>query len=287
MIELLGAAIALVGTAIVAYTDFKTGYMPDKYTHTMIALGVLLLPFYSGISAALPNYFIAALVFAVCFLFYIFGQLGGGDVKLFTALALLIPTYPVALEAFALNPVFSPYPFVVSIFFTSAVLAMFVVSLNYATRLLRDRRKIKEFNKKALRGGVYSAMTLPLAILWYLINPVMITIAIPLIAGAFVLAFKKDILRLYVVKKKKIKDLNDDDVLALELMSKTLKKKLGVGSRKTFLEMELKGLKKNARKHRIKEVLVSEYLPKFGPYILISLLLNLAVGDTLLWLLFI
>ena len=287
MIELLGMAVALVGTAIVAYIDYKTGYMPDKYTHTMIALGLLFLPFYNGLSAALPYYFVAAVVFGVCFLFYIFGQLGGGDVKLFTGLALLIPVYPAALIPFAFEPVTSPYPFVLSVFFTSAVLAMFFVSLNYMVRLIRDRRKIKSFDKKVLRGVIYSAMVFPLVVLWHLINPVMTLIAIPIIAGAFVLAFKTDILKLYVVKKKKVKDLNDDDVLTLELMSASMKKKLGVGSRKTFLEMELKNLKKNARKHGVKEVLVSEYLPKFGPYILASLLLNLAVGDTLLWLLFI
>ena len=286
MIELLGAAIAVAGTATVAYTDFKTGYMPDRYTHAMILLGALLLPFYSGFSTALPYYGIAIAVFAASFLFYTFGQLGGGDVKLFTGLALLLPTYPLSLSILGTTPVAAPYPFVVSVFFASAVLAMAVVTAQYLARLYSDRRKIKDFRAKSFRGLLYSAMTLPLGVIWIYLSPKMLVIALPLVLGAFVLSFKKDILRLYVVEKKLVKDLNDDDVLALELMSKSMKKKLGLGSRKTLLEMELKTLKKNARKHGVKQVIVQEYLPRFGVYILISLLLNLVVGDTLLWLLF-
>jgi Flp pilus assembly protein protease CpaA len=259
--------------------------MPDRYTHAMIASGLALLPLYAGLSQAITWYFIAAVVFMACFLFYIYGQLGGGDVKLFTALALLLPSYPVSLARFGLQPVVAPYPFVLSVFFASAVFAMLVVSVGYALRLVADRRRVKGFGAKALKGIAYSAMTLPLTALWFYINPRMLIIALPLVAGAFVLAFKDEILRLYVAKKKSVARLNDDDVIALELLPKGTLKKLGLDGRKTFLASELSVIKSNARKHGIKEVLVSEYLPKFGPFILLSLVLNLMVGDTLLWLL--
>lgn len=285
MLELLGALVALVGTAIVAYTDWKTGYMPDKYTHALVAAGIVLLPFYAGLSAALTWYFVSAIVFMACFLLYIFGQLGGGDVKLFTALSLLIPSYPTALSGLGLSPVAAPYPFVLSVFFASAVVATLFVSLGYLRRLIADRGKIKGFGGKLIRGAAYSLMTLPLALLWAYISPRMLVVALPLAVGAFVLVFKDDILRLYVVKKKRVSKLNDDDVLAVELMGKRTLQQLGLGGRKTFLEAELGEIKKNARKHGINQVLVSEYLPHFGPYILLSLLLNLAVGDTMLWLL--
>ncbi len=285
MFELTGAALALVLTSIVAYTDYKTGYMPDRYTHSMIVLGALILPFYQGFSAALPYYAIAALVFGVSFLFYIFGQLGGGDVKLFTGMSLLIPTYPLTLKSFGFNPVIAPYPFIISVFFLAAVLAMIFVSGNYLAKLYKDRKRVKDFNAKSLKGLLYAVMTLPLTILWAFMNPNMAIIGLPLAIGAFALAFKTDILRLYVVKKKLVSKLNDDDVVALELLSKSMKKKLGLGSRKTFLEMELKDLKKRAKKAGVKEILVQEYLPKFGPYILAALILNLIVGDALLWLL--
>lgn len=286
MIELLGVLVAIIGTATVAYTDYKTGYMPDKYTHAMIALGLVLLPFYNGLSYALSQYFIAAIVFTVSFIFYIYGQLGGGDVKLFTALTLLIPVYPQILANTGFNPITAPYPFIVSVFFAAAVFAMFFVSLGYAYKLIRDRKKIKKFNEKFLRGLLYLILTIPLAFIWAVINQNMSLIAIPIALGAFVIAFKKDILKHYIVKKKKVKDLNEDDVIALEMLSKSTLKKLGLGGRKTFLDSELPEIKKQARKHKIKQVWVSEYLPKFGPYILASLLINLILGDALLWLLF-
>jgi len=286
LLELLGAGIAVIGTAIVAYTDYKTGYMPDMYTHSMIILGALLLPFYyPSLGASLWGYGTALAVFALCFVFYIFGQLGGGDVKLFTALTLLIPSYPMALSGLGFSPIAPPYPFIVSVFFASAVLAMFFVSGNYALHLYRDRGKVPRFAAKALRGIAYAGAVAVLVWLWSILSVRMLVFGVPMVLGAFVIAFKEDIMRLYVVKKKKVSRLNDDDVLALELMSASVKNKLGVGSRKTFLTMELKDLKKRARAAGISEVLVSEYLPKFGPYILAALLLDLLIGDALLWLL--
>lgn len=286
MFELLGAAIALLGTAVVAYTDWKTGYMPDRYTHSMLLLGAVLLPFYHGLNYAFSGYIVAAVVFGASFLLYTFGQLGGGDVKLFTALTLLIPAYPTALSALGTRPVAAPYPFVLSVFFASAVLAMFFVSLDYALRLYKSRKKIKDFNKKAVKGTIYALFLIPLAVAWAYLNVNMVLVIIPMAAGAFVLAFKGDILRLFVVKKKKVQELNEDDVIATEMLSKSTLKKLGIRVRKTFLDAELPAIKANAKKQGIKEIWVSEYLPRFGIYILASLLLNLLLGDALLWLLF-
>ena len=286
MIELLGATIAVIGTAVVAYTDWKTGYMPDRYTHALILLGAILLPFYHGIPYAVSGYATAAVVFGVCFVLYTLGQLGGGDVKLFTALALLIPTYPTKLAALGFQPVTAPYPFVLSVFFGAAVLAMLFVSLGYMVRLYKRRRKIRHFRKKTIKGAAFALLLLPLAAAWAYINPNMVVVIVPMAAGAFVLAFKDDILRLFIVKKKKVSELNEDDVIATELIPKKTLKQLGIGVRKTFLDAELPEIKKSAKRHGIKEIWVSEYLPRFGPYLLASLLLNLALGDALLWLLF-
>lgn len=285
MFELISAVIALVGTAIVSYADYKTGYMPDRYTHAMIIIGALLLPFHAGLEKAVPHYLAALVTFVVLFLFYIFGQLGGGDVKLFTALTLLIPVYPVSLVQFGFSPTIAPYPFIVSVFFAAVVMAMLFVSSGYLLRLYRDRKKIAGVHAKVVKGLLFALLTLPLIGLWVWMNSRMAVMGLPLVLGAFAMAFKEDILRLYVVKRKAVKDLNDDDVLALEFISASVKNKLGLGSRRTFLEMELKELKNRARKAGVKQLVVQEYLPKFGPFIMASLALNLVVGDVLLWLL--
>jgi len=128
-------------------------------------------------------------------------------------------------------------------------------------------------------------MFMPLFILWIYFRLSMVAIIIPMILGAFLIPFKDTILERYVVIEKNVEDLNDDDVIAVELIDEEIKKKLGISSRKTFFEMELKKIKEEARKHNIKKILVSEHLPKFVPYLFISLLVNLAFGDAFLWML--
>ena len=92
MIELIPVIVAVIGTAILAYTDYKTTYMPDKITHSMLLIGLAWVLFFdvSKVSTLMT----ALIVFVITFAMYLFGQMGGGDMKLFTALALLIPTYP-------------------------------------------------------------------------------------------------------------------------------------------------------------------------------------------------
>ena len=178
-----------------------------------------------------------------------------------------------------------PYPPIVSIFFTAVIIAMFFVSLGYIFRIYNDRKRIKQFNRKTIKGIGICAIMLPMFYVWYILNARMLIIAIPMILGAFVLAFKEDILKMYIVKSKPISKLNDDDVLALELIDEKMKKALGLGKQRTLWEPQLSQIKKNAKKHKIKTIPVNEYLPRFGPFIFISLVLTLLTGDLLFWIL--
>lgn len=287
VLQWISLLTAVIGTAIGSYIDFKTTYIPDKVTYTMIAIGAVTLFFSWPFNDFLLFSGIAVAVFVFGLIMYTLGQLGGGDVKLFTALALLLPSYPrVFSNYFNLTVTVAPYPFLVSIFFIASILGMLFVSSRYIIKLIRDRHKIKNFNRTALTGVVYDVLLLPIFYIWQTFNPNMLFIAIPMLFGGFALAFKKDILEQYVVMKKLVSKLNDDDVIALELMDEKTKKKLGLSTRKTLFEMELKQIKANAKKHNIKQVLVSEYLPVFGPFIFISLVLNLLVGDLFFWILF-
>ncbi len=284
---MIGALVALVGTAIAAYTDFTTTYIPDKLNYAMIAIGLAYVWLSFPVPEAISFTAIAAAVFIVGLILYIFGQLGGGDVKLFTALALLLPQYPVDIAQINfLGPLVAPYPPVVSIFFAAAVISMVFVPLGYLNKLYHDRKRIKSLQKKMSHGIMYSAATIPVFYIWSLFSVRALIIALPIMLGAFTLAFKGDILERYIAKKKKVKDLNEDDVLALELMSESIQKKLGVGMRKTFFDSELKAIKARAKKNKVSTVLVAENLPTFGPFILAGLLLTLLFGDAFLWLVF-
>lgn len=285
-LEVISTFIAVVGCLIAAITDYKWGIVPDKLNYFLIIVGAILVFFRFDLSHALLVYGFAAGIFLIGLLAYTFGQFGGGDVKLFTAFVLLLPWYPSFLTKInPFNPVIAPYPFIVSVFFVAAVIAVFFVSIEYITKLFRDRDDIKEFGRLAIKGLLICTLFSPLFVLWLYLKPIMIAIIIPMLLGAFLIPFKEVILRRYVVIEKEIDKLNDDDVIAVELLDNDVKGKLGLSSRKTFFDTELKKIKELAKKHNIKKVLVSEYLPKFVPYVFISLLINLVLGDAFLWML--
>lgn len=288
---MINILIALVGTAMVAYTDFKTGYMPDKITHPMIALGIIYVAFSYPLSSAFLVYTLGALVFLVTFITYMFGQFGGGDVKLFTALTLLLPYYPKDIipyvNTLGISPVYSSYPFILSIFLLAGLIGpLFITSLNYYRKVYRIRDKIDAYRRKFWSGVGYALLISPLAVFYILyISPALLIVLIPLTTALLFFPFKNDILKHFSAIKKSVSKLNDDDVIALELLDQSFKKKLGL-KRKTYTNIELRAIKEKARKAKISTITVYEYLPKFGPYIFISLILSLIFGDLILYLLF-
>ncbi|QKG70179.1 A24 family peptidase [Erythrobacter mangrovi] len=88
-----GLAIALL---IAAATDLKSRQIGNKL-NAAIALAAPLWWWTSGLSLwpdAATQLGFAAIVFSICCLLFAIRQMGGGDVKLLTALALWIPPYP-------------------------------------------------------------------------------------------------------------------------------------------------------------------------------------------------
>ncbi len=286
---MLNILVALLGTAYVAYTDWKTGYMPDKVTHAMIAFGIIWALLFMQ-NDLVYVFGLAAVVFIVGFLAYIFGQLGGGDVKLFTAIALLLPSYPKELvpilNSIGIHPVFAAYPFILAVFLFAGLLGpMFFTSISYLSKLYQIRRKVKDYQRKVLTGVAYSVLFIPIIYLYGGVLPSIYLIFLPMVTAFLLIPFKNDVLEQFSIEEKDISKLNDDDIIALEFLSESTKKKLNLW-RKTFTSPELKKIKEAAKKVKIKRIKVYENLPKFGPYILISLIVNLILGDVFLYVLF-
>jgi prepilin peptidase CpaA len=105
--------ISAVGvSAVAAYTDYKTGLIPNWLTFGGILGGVLghlgqgwwLQGFCSGLGAAALSLGGVALCSAVPALMFIKGGMGGGDVKLFAALgALCHPMLGIETQLFAFS----------------------------------------------------------------------------------------------------------------------------------------------------------------------------------------
>jgi hypothetical protein len=285
---MINIIIALVGTLYASYTDVRTGFVDDWLSHLMIGLGVIYVILTFPVADAVFIYAVAAAVFGVGYLAYIFGQMGGGDVKLFTALVLLIPFYPQQMVPIAnsvgITPVSPGYPFILPVFLVSGILFMFFISIIYLRRITKISKKIKDFEKKMTHGIFYAAVFSPFFIIWFIYSPLLVLLLVPVSATMMLMPFKDDIVKLFFAEKKKISDLNEDDVLALEMIDSKTKKKLGLW-RKTYTAVELKKIKERAKKHRIHTITVCENMPKYVPYIFMSLVINLFLGDAFIYLL--
>jgi hypothetical protein len=288
MLDIIGVIVALIGTAYSSYTDIKTGEVSDRLSHTMIGIGVILVAFSYPLYTALWILALGTIVFVLGFIFYIFGQMGGGDVKLFTAITLLVPYYPQSILQFVsslgITPLASPYPFIIPVFILSGIFFMLIIPLFYLRKLFAKSKKIKDFRKKVINGLIYCAILAPIIYMWLSISKFITLLFVPMFFALMIIPFKNDIVALFFARKKRIADLNDDDVLALECMDKKTIDRLWLW-RKTFTGIELKKIKERAKKYKISTVLVCEDLPKYVPYIFLSLVLNLIVGDVFHYLL--
>lgn len=113
---------------VAIYTDLRERIIPNKLTLPLIGIGIvfyLLLGlynwnFWSAISGAAG----AAAAFAIGYAMWLTGGWAGGDVKLYTALGALLPTY-------AAPYVQAPYPFLLTLLFNS-VISILPILLIYA-----------------------------------------------------------------------------------------------------------------------------------------------------------
>ncbi len=275
LVELLSVATLIIGTGASSYFDIKTTYIPDEITHAMLIIGAVLLFLRFPIINALVYLAIGIIVFALGFALYTFGQLGGGDVKLFTAITLLFPVYTVKMS------VPSPYPPIVSVFFASAIIATFFVSGKYIIKLYTIRNRVPKFNEKLLVGVVSAFLVFIVFCFLATIEYGMIVFSVPILAGLLVYPFKDDIVDIFMLTRKKVSELTEDDIIAVDKLPKLKIKRLGLSSRRTYLDIELRRIKENAKKYKIKTVPVYDNLPTFGIYIFIGVLVVLLVGDPL------
>lgn len=100
VVPLLGAAPLLV---VMAASDLRSMVIPNRLILGLIALFVIVAPFYLGMDALLLRIAVAGAVFAVCFAAFVFNVLAGGDVKALSALMLFIPTDALTAYAFTFS----------------------------------------------------------------------------------------------------------------------------------------------------------------------------------------
>ncbi len=255
---LVKEAILLAGTGLAAYTDAKTGLIPDKITYSMIAAGLIInLVEFNLTALAVP-----ALVFAIGFVLYWLGKIGGGDVKLFTGIAMLLPYL-------------NGRVFVMHVLLAAALLSMVFYSVYYLARYWRKGIDLNANKDGILKSGVLGTVIAAYFYFVYSVGMIEVTALLmfsvaALFALAF-LAFEKGIKKNFFLKEVELKKLEEDEVVAIEFLDKEIAGKIGLGIKRIIGDKEIEKLKKIG----ISKVPVYRDMPPFGPFIFLGTVLIL------------
>ena len=183
-ITLLCTIISILACFLASYTDIKSGIIPNKLTFSLIGLGIVLNGFNAfligNIWLIVYALIITAIIFALGYVLWKFGAWAGGDVKLFTALAALLPFYPAIVNYNILGvpfPVIGVYPFPLTLIINS-ILAIFPFILIFIFYIAFKKKPylreeliapIKEYRKNIVLALVItSAVALTIIITPYL-----------------------------------------------------------------------------------------------------------------------
>ncbi len=257
---MLREASVLAASALGAYTDWKTGYIYDWITLPLIVIGLGLNAFegnYAGIA-------LGGAVFGVGYLLYYTGKLGGGDVKLYSGIALALPQ-------------FNGGVFVLSAILYSCLAAIIFISTYYSIKYFRkgidwqfNMPGIFRVGACALMFGTYFYFLSRFGLLRPAI--VMIFGALAFFGGIF-LALEKGIRKGFFLKKIRLSEAEEDEVLAFEFMGREEREKIGMALKGVLGEKEKLALEGKG----VREILVYRNLPRLGPFIFIGCSLALAL----------
>ncbi len=258
MLQLIQSGVLFFGTLAGSITDAKTGYIYDYITYPIIVLGIIL----SVVQFYWINIASAAIIFALLFLFYKLGKIGGGDVKLFTGIALLNP--------------FNEITFLVTLFFFAAISSLLFYSVFYPVKYFRTGIKIKEekngIRKAIILGAALAAYFLVMLYSGFINGYFVLFLAVPIFFGLVFFALQNGIRKNFFEKKISINKIEED-----ELVSENNSKKVMqiLKNKKLIGKKEIKILKKN----NVMQIIVLRNLPKFGPFIFVGTIIALAVPN--------
>jgi Flp pilus assembly protein protease CpaA len=254
MIFLIQQIALFIGTLIGGMTDAKTGYIYDWVTYPMILVGIIL----SLIQLQFFNILSGVILFVGLFIVYKLGKIGGGDVKIFTGIALLNP--------------YNELNFLITLGFFAAISSLVFYSIFYSIKYIRVG-VVMEDNKE----GIRSALFLGAAIVAYflvmlqagLVGIEFVLLAgVPFLLGIVFIAFQGGIKKEFFEKKVSLNKMEEDEVISENNSKKVLKILAG----KSLLgDKEINLLKKN----KIKHIIVLRDLPRFGPFIFLGTLFAL------------
>ena len=177
-IPLITIIIAVIACVYASYSDLKEGVIRNKLTFPLIALGILLNAIYVFTTAAsifllIECVVVTGVIFALGYIFWKMGAWAGGDVKLFTALAALLPFYAIPLYPAIVNyqilgqqfPAEAIYPFPLTLIINSILsilpfllIYVFYIAVKNKPHLIGELiSPVKEYKKNIVLTLVVTA----------------------------------------------------------------------------------------------------------------------------------
>jgi preflagellin peptidase FlaK len=181
-IPLISIIIALAACIYASYSDLTEGVIRNKLTFPLIAIGIILNAIYVFTATAdlflfIKCVIVTAVIFILGYIFWKMGAWAGGDVKLFTALAALIPFYAIPFYPSLVSyqilgiqfPVVATYPFPLTLIINSIlsilpfllIFVFYIAVKNKPYLIGKLLSPVKEYKKNfVLTLVVTSAVTL-------------------------------------------------------------------------------------------------------------------------------
>jgi len=286
-LELVRILLAVGGLAAASYFDlFNNKNVPVILTYALIVLGFLLNLASFDFDLIVYSSGVALAILLLGYLIYKAGQIGGADILLFAGIALLLPEFPAPLVPVLSNAssgVFVAYPPVVSVFLVSGILSICSLSAYYVPVILKrawKKKKLPLTHEDTLSAVMLAGAYL---IVFYLMSPIYVfrpiqaaVVFTVLFLATLLLLFKTHISSL-MVKRVKVKEIDEEDVLAIERISPRIVKKY-----KLERLLTPKEIKKLSKVKELKTFPVLKGMPPFVPYMLFALLLLVLLGDPVL-----
>lgn len=247
-------AILLLVCVLAAITDLKKGLIYDKITLPAIGLGIIL----NILDFNIYNFAIPFLVFIFFLILYYFGKLGGGDVKLFLAVSLLLPFYN--------NQIF-----IIPALFFSALFSVIFLSVFYTVKYIKSGIDLQKNKKGILQAAVLAILILAYGFFMLFTNTLslnsVLLITIPLLFAMPFLAFQGGIREKFFLKYVSLADLEEDEIIAKEFFE----------NKEMF---QAKGIITEDDKTKLKQLNIDKVpvyrgLPPFAPFFLMGIILAL------------
>lgn len=264
--------ILLVASGIGAWTDYKTGYIYNWITFPLIIIGFLFLIFESflynalGYMYFLKVLFYTAIIYGVGYLFYYFGKLGGGDVKLFLGLNLLVPYVNGQL-------------LIIWVLIISSLFSVLIVSIKYLFILSRkiSLKKLVVILKNRI-SKILIYLLIFLMFVYLLSHTVKILslsklyllLLLPIFLGLTSVIMEPEVKKYIYLRNKPLRKVEEGDVICFESLSKKIALKLNMKNRSVIEEKDLLIIKNLD----VKSLPIYDNLPRFGPYIFIGVIVS-------------